>query len=239
MDKEDISMENIIHMDGIEKWYQLGENKLQILKGISLQVEAGEYLAILGPSGSGKSTLMNIIGCMDSFQKGEYLLTGEPVHTMKDAQLTHLRNQQIGFIFQKYHLIQKFDVLQNVMMPLLIRGMTRKEAAEISMEKLKMLEMSERVHHHPNELSGGQQQRVAIARALVGQPKLLLADEPTGALDSATGREVLKLFGQLHQMGNTIVMITHDLQVASHAKRIVKIIDGELFEGDAENPSAA
>jgi ABC-type antimicrobial peptide transport system, ATPase component len=219
-------------MKNIRKWYQVGDNRLEVLKSVSLDVEEGEYLAILGPSGSGKSTLMNIVGCMDSFQEGEYWLTGQPVHQMKDAELTHLRNQQIGFIFQKYHLIQKYDVLQNTMMPLLIRGMSRKQAEELSMEKLKMLEMDQRVHHKPNELSGGQQQRVAIARALVGQPKLLLADEPTGALDSATGKEVLKLFSQLHEMGNTIVMITHDLHVASYAERVIKIVDGELFENE-------
>ena len=227
-------MENIIKMDQIYKCYKIGGDTLDVLKHISLDVEEGEYLAILGPSGSGKSTLMNIIGCMDNFQEGEYWLTGQPVHKMKDAQLTNLRNQQIGFIFQKYQLIKKYDVLQNVMMPLLIRGMSRREAEKISMEKLEMLEMSNRVHHKPNELSGGQQQRVAIARALVGKPKLLLADEPTGALDSATGKEVLKLFTQLKDMGNTIVMITHDLHVASHAERVVNIIDGELFEDEAE-----
>ncbi|MGX8702446.1 ABC transporter ATP-binding protein [Caproiciproducens sp.] len=225
-------MENIITMNQIHKCYQVGGDTLDVLKQISLDVESGEYLAVLGPSGSGKSTLMNIIGCMDSFQDGEYFLTGQPVHQMNDSQLTHLRNQQIGFIFQKYHLIQKYDVLQNTMLPLLIRGETRKKAEALSMEKLEMLEMDQRIHHKPNELSGGQQQRVAIARALVGRPKLLLADEPTGALDSATGREVLKLFSQLNEMGNTIVMITHDLHVASHAKRVINIIDGELFENE-------
>lgn len=225
-------MEHIIQMNQIYKCYQVGSENLDVLKHISLNVEEGEFLAVLGPSGSGKSTLMNIIGCMDKFQGGEYWLTGQPVHEMKDAQLTSLRNQQIGFIFQKYQLIKKYDVLQNVMMPLLIRGLPRKEAERISLEKLEMLEMTPRIHHKPNELSGGQQQRAAIARALVGSPKLLLADEPTGALDSVTGREVLKLFTQLNEMGNTIVMITHDLHVAGYAKRVVKIIDGELFEDD-------
>ncbi|NLJ31267.1 MAG: ABC transporter ATP-binding protein [Clostridiales bacterium] len=229
-------MENIIQMSHVHKWYEIGGGKLEVLKDVSLCVNEGEYIAILGPSGSGKSTLMNILGCMDRFQTGEYFLTGEPVHKLKDAQLTRLRNQQIGFIFQKYHLIQKYNVLQNTMMPLLIRGMPRKEAAKISMEKLEMLEMAERIHHKPNELSGGQQQRVAIARALVGQPKLLLADEPTGALDSATGREVLRLFGQLNRMGNTIVMITHDLKVSSYAKRVIKIVDGVLYENEKFEP---
>jgi putative ABC transport system ATP-binding protein len=225
-------LEQVIKIDSIHKYYNQGENTLEVLKGISLSVEEGEYLAILGPSGSGKSTLMNIIGCMDQFQEGDYWLTGQYVNKLNDNQLTCLRNQQIGFIFQKYHLIQKYTVLQNTMMPLLIRGLSRKQAEEISMEKLELLGMSERVQHKPNELSGGQQQRVAIARALVGSPKLLLADEPTGALDRSTGKDVLKLFQQLNAMGNTIVMITHDSHVATSAKRIVKIIDGELFEGN-------
>lgn len=205
-----------------------------MLKNISLEVMNGDYLAILGPSGSGKSTLMNVIGCMDRFQEGGYCLTGCAVGQLNDAQLTRLRNEKIGFIFQKYHLIQKYSVLLNTMMPLLIRGIPRKKAEELSMEKLTMLGMSERVDHKPNELSGGQQQRAAIARALVGTPELLLADEPTGALDRTTGQEVLKLFSELNSMGNTIVMITHDLSVAQHAKRIVHIIDGELYEDGQE-----
>lgn len=232
-------MEKIIHISNVKKFYNQGENRLEVLKGISLDVQEGDYLAILGPSGSGKSTLMNIMGCMDSFQEGDYWLTGRHVNGMNDGQLTRLRNQQIGFIFQKYHLIQKYTVLQNTMMPLLIRGMSRKKAEEISMERLKLLGMDARVRHKPNELSGGQQQRVAIARALVGSPKLLLADEPTGALDRSTGQDVLKLFRQLNEMGNTIVMITHDAHVADSAKRIVKIIDGELFEGDRSDVEEA
>lgn len=232
-------MEQVVQMRNIRKFYNQGENRLEVLKGISLEVLEGEYLAILGPSGSGKSTLMNIIGCMDRFQEGEYWLTASFVNEMNDAQLTILRNQQIGFIFQNYHLIQKYTVLQNTMIPLLIRGMSRKEAEDLSMEKLEMLGMRERAGHKPNELSGGQQQRTAIARALVGSPKLLLADEPTGALDRSTGEEVLRLFQQLNEMGNTIVMITHDLHVAKSAKRIVKIIDGELFEGDEADVALA
>ncbi|MFU0832357.1 MAG: putative ABC transporter ATP-binding protein YknY [Oscillospiraceae bacterium] len=228
-------MDQVIRMQGIRKFYNQGENRLEVLKGISFEVEQGEFLAILGPSGSGKSTLMNIIGCMDRVQEGDYWLTGAYVNSMNDAQMTVLRNRQIGFIFQKYHLIQKYTVLQNTMIPLLIRGMSRKEAEERSMEKLELLGMKERANHKPNELSGGQQQRTAIARALVGSPKLLLADEPTGALDRSTGEEVLKLFRQLNEMGNTIVMITHDLHVAKSAKRIVKIIDGELFQGGEED----
>ena len=228
-------MEQVIKLKNIRKFYRQGEDTLEVLKDISLEVEEGEYLAVLGPSGSGKSTLMNIIGCMDRFQEGDYWLTGEHVNERNDAQLTDLRNRQIGFIFQRYHLIQTYTVLQNTMLPLLIRGVPRARAEEISMEKLTMLGMAERASHKPNELSGGQQQRAAIARAIVGSPKILLADEPTGALDRSTGTEVLKLFQQLNEMGNTIVMITHDSHVATSARRIVKIIDGELFEGDTSD----
>ncbi len=225
-------MEHVISLKDIRKTYRQGESTLEVLKGISLEVEDGEYLAILGPSGSGKSTLMNIIGCMDRFQEGDYWLGGEHVNELNDSQLTDLRNRQIGFIFQRYHLIQTYTVLQNTMLPLLIRGVPRAQAEEQSMEKLTMLGMEERAAHKPNELSGGQQQRAAIARAIVGAPKILLADEPTGALDRSTGKEVLKLFQQLNELGNTIVMITHDSHVATSARRIVKIVDGELSEGD-------
>ncbi len=220
----------LIELKDVHKDFTMGDTVVQALRGISLQVEQGEYLGVLGPSGSGKSTLMNIIGCMDTFQEGEYRLMNLPIHEMRDEQLTVIRNRLIGFIFQKYHLVPKYTVLQNVMMPLLVRGVPHKEAARRALETLDMLEMRDRVQHRPNELSGGQQQRVAIARALVGGPRLLLADEPTGALDTKTGQEVLKLFHQLHDMGHTIVMITHDLQVATHAQRVVHIVDGMLSE---------
>lgn len=222
--------EPVIRMSGIKKNYKMGDSTLTVLKGISLTVNEGEFLAILGPSGSGKSTLMNMIGCMDSFDEGEYYLSGQPIHTMNDNRLTDIRNEYIGFIFQKYHLISKYTILRNVMMPLLIRGEGAAEAEVKARERLIQLGMGERMDHKPTELSGGQQQRAAIARALVGNPKLLLADEPTGALDSATGKEVLKLFKELNEKGHTIVMITHDLNVAKSAERIVRIVDGELFE---------
>lgn len=222
--------EPVIRMSGIKKSYKMGDSTLTVLKGISLTVNEGEFLAILGPSGSGKSTLMNMIGCMDSFDEGEYYLSGQPIHTMNDNKLTDIRNEYIGFIFQKYHLISKYTILRNVMMPLLIRGESAAEAEVKARERLIQLGMGERMEHKPTELSGGQQQRAAIARALVGNPKLLLADEPTGALDSATGKEVLKLFKELNEKGHTIVMITHDLNVAKSAGRIVRIVDGELFE---------
>ena len=221
---------NVIHIESLSRSFRIGESEVQALKNVNLTVNEGEFLGILGPSGSGKSTLMNVIGCMDTMQKGEYRLMGLPIQNMNDAQLTLIRNRLIGFIFQKYFLVPKYSVLQNVMMPLLVRGVSHREAMERSLEKLDLLEMKERIHHRPNELSGGQQQRVAIARALVGEPKLLLADEPTGALDTKTGAEVLALFEKLNAMGNTIVMITHDLNVAQHAHRIVRIIDGVLHE---------
>lgn len=220
----------IIEMQGINKSYAMAGSPLHVLKDVSLTVEKGEYLAILGPSGSGKSTLMNIIGCMDVMDSGTYHLDGVAVEQAKEKELTNIRNQKIGFIFQKYHLIPTYNVRQNIVMPLLMRGMSLREAEEASMETIEMLGLSERMDHKPGELSGGQQQRVAIARALVGQPAILLADEPTGALDRNSGKEVLKLFERLHGMGNTIIMITHDLSVAEHAGRVVRIVDGELFE---------
>ena len=218
----------IIELEHINKYYQMGENQLHVLKDVSLTVEKGDYLAILGPSGSGKSTLMNVIGCMDHADSGEYVLDGEIIHKVKESELTKIRNEKIGFIFQKYHLIPTYNVLQNIVMPLLMRGMKLKDAKNESLEIIEMLGLKERMKHRPSELSGGQQQRVAIARALVGQPAILLADEPTGALDKNSGAEVLKLFQRLNDMGNTIVMITHDLEVATHAKRIARIVDGEL-----------
>ena len=221
-------MESIIQMSGINKYYQVGAERLHALRDVSLTVERGEFLASLGPSGSGKSSLMTLVGCMDTTDSGSYLLDGEEISTMKDGDLTRVRNEKIGFIFQKYQLIPKYTVLQNICMPLLIRGRSRREAEEACGETIRLLGLGERVKHRPSELSGGQQQRVAIARALVGQPSILLADEPTGALDSATGREVLELFVTLNSLGNTIVMITHDEKVAKYAHRVVRIIDGEL-----------
>lgn len=227
---ESIENTDVITMRNINKSYRMGTQSLHVLKDVSLTVKQGEYLAILGPSGSGKSTLMNIIGCMDVMDSGNYLLDGVAIEQAKEKELVKIRNQKICFIFQKYHLIPTYNVLQNIVMPLLIRGMGLAEAQEASMDTIDMLGLSQRIGHKPNELSGGQQQRVAIARALVGKPAILLADEPTGALDVNSGKEVLKLFENLNQMGNTIVMITHDLNVAKHAGRVVRIVDGEIYE---------
>ncbi len=215
-------------MTNIVKSYHTGGETLTVLKSIDVSVEKGEFVAILGPSGSGKSTLMNIIGGMDLWDSGEYYLDGEPIHNKKAEALTKIRNEKIGFIFQKYQLIQTYTVLQNVIMPLLVRGISRKEAIAKASSTIELLGLTERIKHKPNELSGGQQQRVAIARALVGHPAILLADEPTGALDSKTGQEVMKLFHQLHDMGHTIVMITHDEKIAEHGNRIIRIVDGEI-----------
>ncbi len=223
-------MEAMIKIKDICKGYDVGNERLEVLKNINLEVEKGEYLAILGPSGSGKSTLMNIIGCMDVADSGEYFLNSLPIHSTKEKNLTKIRNSEIGFIFQKYHLIPTYSVMQNIIMPLLIRGKGHGQAEEECQDTIEMLGLDKRLKHKPSELSGGQQQRVAIARALVGNPAILLADEPTGALDTNTGKEVLGLFNKLNEMGNTIIMITHDLTVAQNAKRIVRIIDGEMFE---------
>lgn len=220
----------MITMKNINKGYMLGEERVPILKGIDFHVDAGEYVAILGPSGSGKTTFMNIVGCMDVMDTGEYYLDGMAIHETKEDDLTQVRNRKIGFIFQNYQLIPTYNVMQNIIMPLLMRGMHHEEAEERCMETVRLLGLDHRVGHKPGELSGGQKQRVSIARALVGQPAILLADEPTGALDQQSGKQVLKLFRQLNEMGNTIVMITHDLGVAQSAQRIVKIIDGQLQE---------
>ena len=223
-----MSKTRIIDMKQINKGYMLGSERVPVLKDVDFQVEKGEFVAILGPSGSGKTTLMNIIGCMDVADSGEYYLDGQPIHSMTEKQMGTVRNKEIGFIFQNYQLIPTYDILQNIIMPLVVRGMTTKEAEEKCFPVIEMLGIGHRLRHKPSELSGGQKQRVSIARALVGEPALLLADEPTGVLDSASGKDVLALFGQLHKMGNTIVMITHDLNVAKAAGRIVHIVDGCL-----------
>lgn len=221
-------MSNIIEITNINKSYNVGSEKLHILKNVSFNVKKGEFISVLGPSGSGKSTLMNIIGCMDNFDNGSYILDGKDITTSNDDALALIRNEKIGFIFQKYHLIPKYSVIQNVMMPLLIRGVNRETAREKALEKLRLVGLEDRIKHKPNELSGGQQQRVAIARALVSNPSVLLADEPTGALDSETGKEILSLFKELNSQGNTIIMITHDKSVANHSDRTISIVDGRI-----------
>lgn len=212
----------------INKAYLMGETQLPVLKEVSLSVSKGEFITILGASGSGKSTLMHIIGCMDKADSGTYELDGVRIDSCDEDELAVIRNQKIGFIFQKYHLISQYDVLMNVMFPLLIRGQTRASALPEAEETIRKVGLWDRRTHLPKELSGGQQQRAAIARALITKPAVLLADEPTGALDSKTGQEILSLFQQLNEAGNTIIQISHDLNVANAGRRILYLQDGIL-----------
>ncbi|WP_182425564.1 ABC transporter ATP-binding protein [Dielma fastidiosa] len=224
----------MITLKNINKSYWIGENRLHVLKDVNLTVKQGDFVTILGASGSGKSTLMNIIGCMDNFDSGSYELDGLSITPDDEDRMAEIRNHKIGFIFQKYHLIPQYDVLQNVVMPLLIRGVDRKQAIERAYQAIEMVNLSERTDHLPNELSGGQQQRVAIARALITQPSLLLADEPTGALDSKTSEDILALFKELNAKRNTIIQISHDVKVAQAGKRIVYIKDGVLSDTESD-----
>ncbi len=221
-------------MTDVCKSYLVGGETLEVLKNIRLEIEKGEYLSVLGPSGSGKSTLMNIIGCLDQATSGEYILNGSIMEDMDEKQLAEIRNREIGFIFQNSQLLPRLDALSNVELPLVYAGVRPKERKRRAKEMLVRVGLEDRMHHFPNQLSGGQQQRVAIARALVTDPKILLADEPTGALDQKTGRQIMELFEELNQEGRTIIMITHDLKLAGFARRIVHIIDGCLTEGVAD-----
>ena len=222
------------HMQDIVKQYPLGDDVVTILKGISLDVEEGEFLSVLGPSGSGKSTLMNIIGCLDLPTSGEYILRGNVVLDLSEKELSHIRSREVGFIFQNSQLLQRMDAMKNVELPLIYAGVRPKERRQRAEEMLCKVGLEDRLHHMPNQLSGGQQQRVAIARALVTHPSLLLADEPTGALDQTTGRQIMDLFHELNEEGHTIIMITHDVNIAKNARRVVNIIDGIMTEEEGE-----
>lgn len=228
----------IITMQNVNKSYKMGSGSLHVLKDISLTVEQGEYLAILGPSGSGKSTLMNIIGCMDVLDEGTYNLDGVEIEKAKEKELTNIRNQKIGFIFQKYHLIPTYNVLQNIVMPLLMRGMTLKDARDASMDTIAMLGLAERIDHKPNELSGGQQQRVALARTLAQNPEIILADEPVAALDPVTAKQVMSDFRKINQDMNISILINiHHVELAlEYADRIIGIRAGKIiYDGPSEN----
>ncbi len=220
--------DSLIKMRGIWKTYQMGTEQLHALRNVSFDVRKGEYLAIIGPSGSGKSTLMNLIGCLDSPSKGEYWINGEQVAEMTDDELARIRNKEIGFVFQTFNLLSRATALHNVELPLIYSGMGSGERHEKAIDALESVELGDRVTHRPNELSGGQRQRVAIARALVNHPSILLADEPTGALDTATSTEIMSLFKRLHDEGNTIIVVTHEADVAKRANRIISIRDGEI-----------
>ncbi len=229
----------LIQLKDIYKIYQMGDEEVRASDGISLTIEKGEFVAIVGKSGSGKSTLMNIIGALDVPTEGEYLLDGQDVSDMTDNQLAQIRNTMIGFVFQQYNLLPKLNLLENVELPLLYAGMDPWDRRERAMESLERVGLKEKWRNFPKQLSGGQQQRVAIARALAGNPSLILADEPTGALDSKTGREVLDFLKKLNREGNTIVMITHDSSIALEAERVVRIIDGRInFDGDVKEYAA-
>ena len=210
------------------KTYVMGTEEIHALRGVSLQIERGEYVAIMGPSGSGKSTLMNLIGCLDTPSKGSYLLNGKQVSQMNDNELARIRNEEIGFVFQTFNLLPRATALRNVELPLVYAGVAAKDRIERAKSALDKVELSQRMMHKPNELSGGQRQRVAIARALVNNPSILLADEPTGNLDSKTGTEIMALFERLHRGGNTIVLVTHEEDIAAHARRIVRLRDGKV-----------
>ena len=218
----------IIETHDLWKTYVMGTEEIHALRGVSISIEKGEYVAIMGPSGSGKSTLMNLIGCLDTPSKGSYLLNGKQVSQMNDNELAHIRNQEIGFVFQTFNLLPRASALHNVELPLIYAGMPSKQRQQRAREALTKVDLENRMTHRPNELSGGQRQRVAIARALVNDPSILLADEPTGNLDSKTGVEIMNLFERLHSGGNTIILVTHEADVAAHAHRIISIRDGQI-----------
>ena len=232
-------MEHLIELKDVYKIYQMGEETVHALDGVSLTIDQGEFVAIVGSSGSGKSTAMNIIGCLDVPTSGTYHLGGIDVSTMDDDQQAEIRNKMLGFIFQQYNLIPKLNVLENVELPLLYAGVDASERRQRAREVLEQVGLGDKLHHLPNQLSGGQQQRVSIARALAGSPSVILADEPTGALDSRTGREVLGFLKKLNREGDTVVLITHDNSIAVKADRIVRLQDGKIiYDGDAHDPRA-
>lgn len=225
----------LLEMRDIVKCYESGGELATVLDHINFEVKKGEFVSILGPSGSGKSTLMNIIGCLDVPTSGEYHLNGRVIADMDEQTLAKIRNREIGFIFQSFQLLPRSTILENIELPLLYGGVSKREREERAMQLLDRMGLSEKCDYYPNQLSGGQQQRVAICRAVVTQPSILLADEPTGALDQKTGSQVMKLFEELNTEGRTIIMITHDRHIAEHARRIVKILDGRLSEGGIED----
>ena len=225
----------MIRLSGIVKRYLMGEEELMALAGVDLHIGRNEYVALIGPSGSGKSTLMNLIGCLDTPSEGTYVLNGRDTSSMTDNELAQVRNQEIGFVFQSFHLLPRLTVLENVMQPLVYRGIPRAERMLRAKAALEQVGLGNRLGHRPNQLSGGQRQRVAVARALVGKPSILLADEPTGNLDSRTSEEIMALFDEVHRSGQTVVVVTHEPDIAAHCRRTLRVSDGKIVE-DRQNP---
>lgn len=221
-------MQSVIQLKDITKSYYMGKQVLQVLKGITLSINKNEYVALMGPSGSGKSTLMNILGCLDSPTSGSYILNGQDVSQMVDNELAEVRNKEIGFVFQQFNLLPRLTALENVALTLVYAGISRKQRNDIAMDVLQKVGLGDRSHHKPNELSGGQIQRVAVARALVNNPSIILADEPTGNLDTKTSFEIMELFSEIHEGGNTVVLVTHEEDIANYAKRIIRLRDGVI-----------
>jgi putative ABC transport system ATP-binding protein len=218
----------VIQTEDLWKTYEMGTEQLHALRGVSIQINKGEYVAIMGPSGSGKSTLMNLIGCLDTPTKGSYWLAGRLVSQLDDDELAYIRNKEIGFVFQTFNLLPRATALHNVELPMIYNGTPAEERLDRAKKSLQQVDLADRMLHKPNELSGGQRQRVAIARALVNAPSILLADEPTGNLDSQTGEEIMALFARLHQSGNTIILVTHEPDIAAHAHRVIRLRDGKI-----------
>ena len=225
---------SLIHLQQISRRYKMGGETVHALRDVSFDIQRGEYVAIMGPSGSGKSTLMNLIGCLDTPSSGAYELNGNRVSEMNDNQLAEIRNREIGFVFQTFNLLARSNALHNVELPLIYAGMPADERRRAALEALSNVGLADRVHHKPNELSGGQRQRVAVARALVNKPSILMADEPTGNLDSKTGDEIMALFGELYRKGNTIILVTHEEDIAKHARRIVRLRDGLIASDEQQ-----
>ena len=229
---------SIIELQNVHKVYDMGAEKVHALNGVDLTIGKGEYVAIMGPSGSGKSTMMNLLGCLDTPSTGSYILNGTAVEKLNDQELAAIRNKEIGFVFQTFNLLARTDALQNVELPLIYAGVSRKERRERAQRALARVGLTDRAHHLPNELSGGQRQRVAIARALVNDPSILLADEPTGNLDTATSTDIMNLFDELHRQGNTVILVTHEADIAAHADRKIVLRDGKVLT-DIQEPARA
>jgi putative ABC transport system ATP-binding protein len=227
-------MKSLIQVSGITKFYEVGDQLVKALNGVDLNIDKGEYVALMGPSGSGKSTLMNVLGCLDTPTDGSYVLNEKEVALMQDDELAGIRNKEIGFVFQTFNLLPRYSSLENVALPMIYGGFNKSERDARAKEVLNQVGLGDRMDHNPNELSGGQRQRVAVARALVNNPSLILADEPTGNLDSKTSNEIMRLFDEIHRKGNTIILVTHEEEIAAHAHRIVRLRDG-IVESDEQN----